>query len=192
MGRTAELAESVERLFANLDEEIGAFLATTGLACPKGCGACCLNPDIESTVLEFLPLARHLVASGQAEAWLQQLENASSPCAGFRPGPQPDEGSCGIYSHRGLICRLFAFSAVRNKAGALCLTACRVMKTRTPRQVANTQTRIDQGLYIPLMADYALRLGGLDPALGLDFHPINRAIQLALERALLDASFEEP
>ncbi|GIV37956.1 MAG: hypothetical protein KatS3mg032_2335 [Cyclobacteriaceae bacterium] len=55
-----EKVQAVEQLFAELDEAMMRFRERINLSCPAGCVKCCLKPEIEATVLEFLPLAMHL------------------------------------------------------------------------------------------------------------------------------------
>jgi len=191
MGRAAELAKSVEGVFEGLEGEMEAFKAGCSLGCPPGCGACCTFPDIEATVLEFLPLAMALADTGKAESILEELQHRSDArCVFFQALEGDGQGFCGCYPHRGMICRLFGFSALRTKEGKLRLAACRVLKTGEPARIQEGQRRLESGVPIPVMPDYAQRLMLLDLGLGTEHLPINLAIRKAIERVLLERSLD--
>ena len=56
-------------LFASLDEDIQEFKEASRLDCPVRCGHCCEGSEIETTVLEMMPLANYLLNSGETEIW---------------------------------------------------------------------------------------------------------------------------
>ena len=66
-----EKVKAVERVFEELDTEIALFQSTTSLHCNWGCGKCCFKPDIEATILEFLPFALYLYQQHRALDWLK-------------------------------------------------------------------------------------------------------------------------
>src|SRR5262245_42629844 len=119
---------AVEAVFANLDAEIAHLQSWSTLHCKFGCGKCCFKPDIEATTLEFLPFALHLYKQGLAESWYQRFENGTSPvCVVLNP-TQSGAGLCSEYKHRGLICRLFGYSARTNKYNRKELVTCQIIK----------------------------------------------------------------
>ena len=128
MNRITELAGAVETLYTELDGRIASFQGWSGLGCKFGCGKCCLKPDIEASPLEFLPFAVALHQEGLADEWLKKLDASSSICVIYNEG-QGGAGLCSRYLHRGLICRLFGFSARLNKYGVRELVTCQVIKT---------------------------------------------------------------
>ena len=67
-----EKIKAVEEEFQNLDREISSFQSWSGLGCKVGCGKCCFKPDIEATVLEFLPFAQYLHEQDKAFEWLEK------------------------------------------------------------------------------------------------------------------------
>ncbi|MDQ3534847.1 MAG: YkgJ family cysteine cluster protein, partial [Bacteroidota bacterium] len=73
-----EIVSQVEDVFIELDLDIAKFQQETGLGCIRGCGECCKKPDIEATVLEFLPLAYHLYKADLDIEVLERLENNNS------------------------------------------------------------------------------------------------------------------
>lgn len=178
---------SVERLFDRLDTEIRIFQSHTQIHCVAGCGRCCTKPDIEASILEFLPLAYHWFLEGKAELMLEKLSTETTPiCTLYAPFSPENilSGGCGDYRHRGLICRLFGYGASKDKYGQLRLVTCKTIKEQ---QVENYEKAIEllkQNGYVPIFSDYYKKLLQIDFRLGAEMHPVNKAIQEALEVVL--------
>ena len=181
--RISVLADQVRVLHQALDEDIQAFQSVTGLHCRFGCGRCCLKPDIEATPLEFLPLAVELYREGKAETWLKSLAGSGPVCQVFN-ADQTGAGKCTRYADRGMICRLFGYSARRNKYGAKEIITCTIIKDEQAGAYSAASEKVAEGMAVPLAADYYSRLRGIDPALGSVPLPINKAIARALETVL--------
>jgi len=176
-----EKVTAVTNVFDNLDKEISIFQSRTGLHCPAGCGKCCFKPDIEATVLEFLPFAYYLYTSGRADAWLEKDDKAAS-CHILNP-TQAGQGLCSHYAHRGLICRLFGYSARTTKYGKPELVTCTVIKEQEP--YSRTRLLVESGqLEIAVMNRYYMQLHAIDLDLTRNFYPINRAIRKAIETVM--------
>ena len=60
---------AVERVFGQLEKEIREFQEETSLGCLAQCGLCCTKPDIEASIIEFLPFAYHAYKTGTAWEW---------------------------------------------------------------------------------------------------------------------------
>lgn len=175
---------AVKRLFTALDKQIEGAQVQSGLRCLPGCGECCKKPDIEATPLEFLPLALQYFDEGIAEDMHRQLsEQGAGMCHLFRPSVTAFGGLCSQYPHRGLICRLFGYSARRNREDQFELLTCRLLKEQRPTAVAALKDVMHSRKGIPVMADYYSRLRQIDPALA-DFYPINTAACKALEAVM--------
>ena len=179
-----ELAEKVlevERVFNKLDLEIKQFQEASTLHCQFGCGKCCFKADIEATILEFLPFAFHLYQQDKAEEWYERLkETDSSICLILNP-TQAGAGLCSQYPHRGLICRLFGYSARTNKYDKKELVTCQIIKTEQAGAYREAEKKIESGASVPVMSDYYMQLHGIDFELTKDFYPINQAIRKAIE-----------
>jgi Fe-S-cluster containining protein len=176
-----EKVKAVEEVFDNLDKEIGSFQQWSGLHCGWGCGKCCFKADIEATILEFLPFAAHLHREGKAFEWLEKLKvNESSICLILNP-TQHGAGLCSEYKHRGLICRLFGYSARTNKYGAKELVTCQVIKSEQGTNFEVAASKVAQGAEVPVMNQYYMRLHAIDHELTREFFPINEAIKRAIE-----------
>lgn len=175
--------KAVEQIFASLDNEIASLQATSGLHCLAGCGKCCFKPDIEASPLEFLPYAFHLFLTNRIEEQYDLLlTRNTSTCAIFSPTKDSlVKGSCSEYKFRGLICRLFAYSAIRDKYGKTTFVTCLPLKTQSPDQVASINASIAEGKSVPMMNDYYFQIRSIDPDLGTKLMPINQALKEAME-----------
>ena len=186
--------KAVENLFGILEKEMNAFQKGTGMACVSGCGKCCFKPDVEATVLEFLPLAYHLLLDNRAEDWLEKLNalQDSPVCAVLQVmGTDQRSGKCSIYDKRGFICRLFGFSATFDKYGNKRLSTCSVIKSETPAAYEKAVAWIEDGNQVPVMRNYYYRLCNIDHRLTQKFYPINTAIRLAIEEVLAYYSYRK-
>ncbi len=173
--------KAVEEVFERLDAEIQAFQSWSSLHCAHGCGKCCFKPDIEATILEFIPFAHFLHTQGSAYAWLERLNEAtSSQCLILNP-TQIGAGLCSEYKHRGLICRLFGYSARTNKYGKNELVTCAVIKSEQETDYNEARAKIEDGTKVPVMNQYYMRLHAIDAELTREFFPINEAIKRAIE-----------
>lgn len=178
---------AVERVFSNLEREVATFQGATGMKCVSGCGLCCKKPDIAASPLEFLPLAYHLYRNGQAYDWLQSLlaDKENPICKAFKPFvSEGDKGFCGRYEHRGLICRLFGFSAMLDKQGVPQLVTCKTIKTDLSEAYQRGVAHIAEGNAIPVMRNFYFQLRAIDADLGQRLMPINQAIVEALKVVL--------
>lgn len=179
-----ELAAKVEAVFDKLDGEIAAFQSATTLHCAWGCGKCCFKADIEATTLEFLPFALHLYRQSLATEWLERLQTTQSTICLILNPTSRSQGLCSEYKHRGLICRLFGYSARTNKHGEKELVTCQVIKTEQTDAFRKTETMIAGGLPVPVMSQYYFQLMAIDQDLTKEFYPINVAIRKAIETVL--------
>ena len=184
MNSLEEKVKSVEAVFEKLDAEISKFQSVTSLHCKFGCGKCCFKPDIEATVLEFLPFALHLYQSNQAEEWLARLQGTEAEICLILNPTQAGSGLCSQYPHRGLICRLFGYSARTNKYGKHELITCQIIKTEQAPAFSEAENKIEAGLDVPVMNEFYMQLASIDFDLSRDFFPINRAIRKAIETVL--------
>jgi Fe-S-cluster containining protein len=179
-----EKVQAVEEVFRNLDSEISTFQGWSGLHCKFGCGKCCFKADIEATVLEFLPYALYLYNKDQAFEYLEKLKSHdSSICLILNP-TSDQAGLCSEYPYRGLICRLFGYSARTNKYGGKELVTCQIIKTEQAANYEQASTKVVENTPIPVMNQYYMQLMAIDHQLAQDFYPINEAIKRAIETVL--------
>ena len=187
-----EKIRAVEAVFLKLDQEISSFQSWSTLHCKFGCGKCCTKPDIEATILEFLPFAYYLHQQGKADEWYEKLQTTEDPiCLIFNP-TQAGSGLCSEYHHRGLICRLFGYSARTSKYALHELVTCQIIKTEQQEAYEFAQERVGNNAQIPVMNTYYMQLFGIDADLTRDFYPINKAIQKAIETVLHYYAYRDP
>lgn len=180
-----EKVRATEEVFKKLDEEIAAFQSWSGLQCKFGCGKCCFKPDIEATILEFLPFAHYLYQNDLAFAWLDKIRSGSSTLCHILNPTQAGAGLCTEYPHRGLICRLFGYSARTNKYAEKEYVTCQVIKTEQAENYQAAARSVSQNSGdIPMMNQYYMQLHSIDMELTRDFYPINEAIRRAIETVL--------
>jgi uncharacterized protein len=175
---------AVESVFAKLDQEIASFQFWSGLHCKFGCGKCCFKPDIEATILEFLPFAYFLHKEGKSLEWLEKLKAVDSSICMILNPTQNGAGLCSEYPHRGLICRLFGYSARTNKYAERELVTCQIIKTEQSENYQMAVKNITEGKDVPMMNAYYMQLHAIDMELTRDFYPINTAIRKAIETVL--------
>lgn len=181
----AHRVQLVENLFHQLEQESAQFAQASAMRCVSGCGKCCTYPDVEASPLEFLPWAFHLFINGEAEKTLLLLKDAPSlTCLIYKPLTLAGQGSCSSYKYRGLICRLFGFSANTDKYGNLRLATCKIIKEGQANAYTSTTEAIAKGLYVPVFTAYYMQLSQIDFHLGNMILPINKALKMALEEVL--------
>ncbi len=176
--------KEVESVFENLDTEIAQFQNASSLHCKFGCGKCCFKPDIEATILEFLPFAYHLYKTNQAEGWYENLQTTESPLCLILNPSQSGAGLCSEYKYRGLICRLFGYSARTNKYNKKELVTCQIIKSEQTTNYEVAENAINESLPVPVMSHYYMQLRNIDPSLATNFLPINQAMKGALETVM--------
>lgn len=186
-------AKAVDRLFVQLDGDLKKFSATTKLHCLVGCGRCCTKPDIEATILEFLPMAMNYYLMGQGDEMLSRLKNSDSICHVYTvTNKEMGTGFCGDYARRGLVCRLFGFSARRAKNDVMQLYTCSSIKATQPEEFARTTADINQSVKVPVVSDYYQKLTNIDPDLTRTFYPVNVATVKALELVMHYYAYRRP
>lgn len=176
-----EKAAAVEGVLHELDDAVKGFQEWSSLKCKVGCGKCCTKPDIEATPLEFLPLAKHIWDDGKASDWIESFEtNAESKVCLILNPHQQGVGHCSEYMYRGLICRLFGFSARLNKYNKKDLLTCTTIKTEQSDNYQSAQLNIHESP-VPMVANFYSKLSYIDPVMAQQFMPINKALLKALE-----------
>ncbi len=184
-----EKISAVEALFKSLDAAINQFQTQTSLHCKWGCGKCCYKPDIEATILEFLPFALHLYRENKIDDWYARMNGTESPTCQILNPTSLGAGLCSEYIHRGLICRLFGYSARTNKYSMKELVTCSIIKTEQATAFQKAEKEIDQNPAVPVMSNYYMQLHAIDGELSREFYPINEAIKKAIERVLHHFSY---
>ncbi|HPF96971.1 MAG TPA: YkgJ family cysteine cluster protein [Mangrovimonas sp.] len=186
--------QAVERVFKGLEKDVAAFKRATDLRCVNSCGRCCTKTDIAASTIEFLPLAYHLYKQGTALEWYHKLEENTNPvCQLFSPVYlETLGGMCTQYQYRGLICRLFGFSAKLDKHGVPQIVTCRTIKETFPEAYQSSVNHIAEGKTTPIMRNYYFQLQAIDSNLCTKLLPINEAIKEALKVVLSYYAYRRP
>lgn len=173
----------IERVFKQLDKETEKFGKQSGLKCLTNCNLCCMKKGLEANVLEFLPLAWYLVKNNLHEEALDLLETDPEHCINLAKSQVTGiTAGCSVYEHRGLICRLFGSSGVRDKNSRLAVYTCTHMKHEFPAEFNLTMERINSGMHIPVVTDFYYQIYYIDPLMASDYNPINVSIRKAIEK----------
>ena len=187
----SQKVQAIEEVFSLLDQEMSKFQGWSGLSCKIGCGKCCDKPDIEATVLEFLPFAYHIYHLNQSVEWLARLEQHPDDLCLFFAPTRAGAGACTEYPFRGLICRLFGFSARTNKYAQREFVSCVTIKTEQVEAYGLSVQKIAGGEVVPVMNQYYMRLHSIDRELAESFYPINKAIKRAIEIVLHHYAYKD-
>jgi uncharacterized protein len=181
----------VLELYEEIDRQCLSFQLETGLRCLDGCSSCCLSLQVESTPAEMLPVVAELSRRGELEAWHERLaagEYDTLRCVFYSQTPVfPSNGYCMIYAQRPTICRLFGFAAAMNKKGFVEFGACRQLKTAVPDLFVHIQKKINRGLNVPILSQYAMQVFGLEATGKTRPVPINQALRLVVARFAFSA-----
>lgn len=173
----------VEKIFKQVDKESEKFGKQSGLKCLTNCTLCCTKKGLEANVLEFLPLANYLVKNNLHEAALELLESEPEHCINLARSQNPGiTAGCSAYEFRGLICRLFGFSAVRDKNQKLAVYTCAPMKNELPDTFRKATEQINAGMKVPIVADVYYQIYFIDSQMANDYNPINVSIRKAIEK----------
>jgi Fe-S-cluster containining protein len=173
----------VEKIFKQLDKETAKFGKESGLRCLTNCNLCCMKKGLEANVLEFLPLANYLVKNNLHEAALDLLETNPEHCINLSKSQEKGiTAGCSEYDHRGLICRLFGFSAVRDKNSRLSMYTCSHIKKEFEKEYKSVSEKINQSMPIPVVSDFYFQFYYIDSQMANDYNPINISIRKAIEK----------
>ena len=173
-------------LFDEIHKKTIVFKFACGIRCLSDCGHCCDSQKIEATVPEFFPLAVKIYEEKREDEIISRIEERMQTedkrCILYQPDPEvPGNGKCSEYEHRALLCRLFGFSARKNKVGNKEFCACRAVKKKQPELIKNADKYVAEGGEIPIYQEISLRWMSLFPTMGLETMPINEALLKALE-----------
>lgn len=187
-----EKIRKVERVFKQLDKETQKFGQQSKLKCLTNCNFCCLKPGLEANVLEFLPLANYLVRNNLHEAALALIDSAPEHCINLAKNQVSGEtAGCLAYEYRGLICRLFGFSAIHDKNMKLSVYTCSHIKKEYPEEYKNATLLINSGkMNIPQVTNFYYQIYSIDPQMANDYNPINISIRKAIERVAYYYSYK--
>ena len=173
----------VERVFKQLDKETEKFGKQSNLKCLNNCNLCCLKKGLEANVLEFLPLAFYMVKNNLHIEALKLIATDPEHCINLATSQIPGQTSgCSKYAYRGMICRLFGSSGIKDKNSKLAVYTCSHMKEGYPQEFKSAMERINSGMEIPMVTDFYYQIYFIDPHMANDYNPINVSIRKAIEK----------
>jgi Fe-S-cluster containining protein len=193
----AERLEQLAYLYRRADDAVSRFAEASGVSCPFGCGSCCEGfvPDI--VPLEAAYLAAYLVGADRERAY-------SIAARGLEPRKRPDGRTgcplyaddrpfhCTVYEARPLICRMFAFSATRDKRGLPTFSVCRSGESAGGARSATGPALLAAfGAEPPVMADLGSELASIEPDTLGDRKALPEALSEALPRVLFLVGLDE-
>ncbi len=181
----SKLSDDVLSVHSEIDRSIESLKQRFPIDCPIGCGDCCRSPNVEASILEMLPVAETVFDTQEIDFWLAALDDRQGEpaCVFYTPDRLSfGQGRCAVYPLRPSMCRLFGYSAVRNKRGALTFAPCRVVRQQRPQAVELAERAVAEGDEILCISEASARVANVEPALGNRRLPINEAFRLAIER----------
>ncbi|MBI9065827.1 MAG: hypothetical protein JEZ09_00965 [Salinivirgaceae bacterium] len=142
-----------------------------------------MKPNIEASVLEFLPLAYHIYINNQIDEFLDKLNSSITMCVllnSIRIIDSPTNSGCKNYAHRGLICRLFSSSAIRVKDNSYAVYTCKDIKIQDPEKFSLAIRNLNENINAPIAEEWVSKLLEIDDTMGGDYNPINKSIEKAI------------
>lgn len=179
-------------VYQRLDHHLAKLRHRTGLQCIDQCGFCCRNIKGEFTVLEMFPLALILSKRKKVDVWLAKLKRSfdQPKCIFLKTSSDSvQKGRCQVYIFRPLVCRIFGFSARRDKMGQYQLITCDVIRKAFPKQYELAQQVIKQGFTPAIAQSYRSCIQNISTADTNKFYSFNEALYLAFMKIGLVQSF---
>lgn len=185
-----ETVFNLQKILDEIGSTFSGFQSESGLACLPGCGKCCLFPDVESTILECLPLALKIYREGNLETWIERAEKADEVCVAWIGDRETGAGKCGEYTVRPAICRLFGASGYFDKNHAVSLSVCKLIKEAHPEILAKVSAgRTAENT--PMISQWYSKIQSLGSGDLIARRPINHAILEALRLIGFYAQYQD-
>jgi Fe-S-cluster containining protein len=191
MANNNELASAISNMHEEVSQVFSALQESSGLSCPPGCGACCMNPEISCSPFELLPLALHLLEQKRAEVVLEKAKNAiNDRCIMLQVNDEEKGlGRCSDYAYRPFLCRVFGVSARLEKNQSVTYSICKVLKesSKVPGKALQLESMKDTA---PIIEIWKRRFESLHPHLNAIELPINEALVVMIEKLLFWESYK--
>lgn len=184
-----EFSYNLQKLYQEMSDTFSSYQNKSGLQCMSSCGRCCINPEIEASLYEMIPMALSIYDEGELENWVVKLSTSEqTTCLALIPGQNIGDGKCGQYNGRPSVCRMFGVAGYKNKKHEVTLSICKFLKehhklTDPPQNLTADNT--------PMMTEWSYKLSALEPKLIQERMPINKALLFALQKVALYAQYQE-
>lgn len=179
------------KIYHDLDTSMMRFRQKTGLNCIKGCGRCCENVYVETSVTEVLPLAAELLRRNTAHFWIKRFSRRpdEGQCPFYHKDPvRPGQGRCRIYHLRPLICRMFGF-VLKKKKDAVEVLTCADMKKAFASQYAKANVLINRPQRFPRADHYRGRISEIALEEDSRLYPLSEALERAVHKLDLESRY---
>ncbi len=184
-----ELSLNLKKVLDDMWETFSSYQASTNLPCLEGCGKCCLNPEVDASTLEMIPMALKIYDEGKLDDWLERVEKPMPDHCIFYEQESDWKGRCGIYSERPALCRMFGVAGYMNKEREVTLSICKYISQKYPERVPEAKEHASLE-NTPVFATWTSIVSGLGtPDLNNRF-PINLALKYALQKIALLAQYQ--
>ncbi len=184
-----EFAFNLQKLYEEMGQAFSTYQKTTGLNCMSGCGRCCLNPDVEASILEMLPLALRIYDEKNVNEWINRLETSEQESCLLYQSVSEGKGQCGFYQERPSICRMFGVAGSLDKRKEVALSICKFLKEEYPEKIESLKT--EKKADAPILMHWSSRLTALHPELTKERYAINDALRRALEKVAFYAQYQK-
>jgi uncharacterized protein len=180
--------QAVKKILNEAEKQTSVFAKRNHISCVAGCGRCCITPHVEASPLEFLPAAYELYKQGKIEEFYEKV-SAKKPgeyCLFFIP-PGSDGENCTFYPYRGLICRVFGYSARITKTKNHEMITCQIIK-QSAQYGGLDETKLKTA---PIAADFYMQLRNIDIGEAENMMPLNAALKKAMEEVMFYFSYNQ-
>lgn len=184
-----ETSHNLQNIYQEMTKTFSEFQKEVGLPCASGCGSCCVNPEIEASILEMLPFAVKAWEEDRLEETLTAVEAVlEGNCYLFDGDLTTGKGSCRSYNERPSLCRMFGVGGYYDKNHVPTLSICKVIRASAPDHSAKILSQI-KNYDVPSISKWATLTSSLgNPTLNVRM-PINLAMKAALEKTALYAQY---
>lgn len=183
-----EFSEKLSKLYVEMSAAFSTYHQSTGWNCLSGCGKCCLNPDVEATLFEMIPMALSIYDEGTFDEWVNKLETTEQVyCLVYDKHDDSGKGMCSRYQDRPSLCRMFGVAGYFNKNHELTLSVCKLI--RDEYKITELPVNLDQET-TPNFAQWSYKMASLEQKLIQEKMPINKALLAALQKVALYAQYQ--
>ena len=189
------LKNRILNMYKDLDIQIDQLKEKYKINCICNCSRCCYYENVYANILEFIPFVLNLYEQNLLNDFYYfkfQDYNFSNICILLNQINRINgSGKCSFYETRGLICRLFGFSAIINKNNEKIFSTCQSIKLNFSENIKELNSNISN-LNISVFSEYYLKLYSFSPGFSKDIYPINTTIKKAIEFILLIFRYNKP